>query len=228
MVTLSKQQIVAMSWKIGFLILPVLSLQILNGFYLSTIAHVPWLFWANDLVTYMVLPFIAYVGLIKLGVRPQQYGFKKPGLLYDGATLFFHALLLFFSAWVIWGIVFPIIYHLLPATPSFLYRQVIPENGGMRLLVVTYFAAAAGIVESALYLGVFKLLIDIRYAERLGKIIFLIVSPCVFALAHWEQGWPGLISAWLNQLIFCFAYLRLGYLPPFILAHTAIDYILFF
>ena len=59
------------------------------------------------------------------------------------------------------------------------------------------------------------------------KIIYLVFSPLLFALAHWEQGIDGLISNLMFGFIFCLFYMKLKNLWPLVTGHFIVDYIYF-
>ncbi|MEQ1603207.1 MAG: CPBP family intramembrane glutamic endopeptidase [Methylophilaceae bacterium] len=205
-----------------------MAIQFLNGFYLPALAQSPVVFWIYDISVTGFLPVLIYFALTKLNVSPREYGFKKPYSLYTTEKVAGQALMLFMGAGIVYFIARSLLLALYPPSNSFFYGNVIPTEGILRLLAALFFSVSAGVVESAIYLGIAKLLIDEKLKGSAGRYVFVIVSTVVFASVHWEQGVALMITAGITQLIFSLAYLRINYLLPFIAAHAAIDFVIFY
>lgn len=214
--------------EITLLILPYVALQFFNGFYLPLMSQSVLLYWTYDFAANLVLPIMIYWQLTKLKMPPCKYGFEKPYLLYDSATLLTQSAGLFLFAGFVYFVEKKVLWGFYTSPNNFSYALVMPSDSTLRFLVNVYFSATAGIVESVVYLGLAKWIVEQRFKGRAGNIIFVTISTLIFASVHWEQGVMPMLTAGCMQLIFSLAYLRIKYLPPFIAAHAAIDFVIFF
>lgn len=217
-----------MNRKIMLLVFPFVVIQFLNGFYLPVLSQSPVGFWVYDILVMGFWPVLIYFLLKKLNVTHKEYGFKKPYSLYAPSQLFGQALMLFIGVGIVYFIGRSLLLAIYPPDNSFFYGSVIPTEGVLRLLVALFFSASAGIVESVIYLGIAKLLIEKKFEGSAGRYAFVFLSTVVFASVHWEQGVALMVTVGLVQLIFSLSYLRINYLPPFIAAHAAIDFVIFY
>lgn len=213
---------------IFLLVLPYVALQFWNGFYLPMMSQSAYLYWTYDLAANLLLPAIIYWQLTKRQVTPCAYGFAKPYFLYDSNTLLGQSAALFLFAGFVYFVESKVLWGLYASPNTFSYTMVMPSDSTLKLLVNVYFSATAGLVESVVYLGLMKLMLQHFVTGRAGNIIFVFASTLIFASVHWEQGVMPMFTAGCMQLIFSLAYLRIQYLPPFIAAHAAIDFVIFY
>ena len=214
--------------KIILLVFSYVAIQLLNGFYLSLLSQSAVLYWLYDIAANAILPSMIYWLLVKIDVLPKAYGFKKPHLLYDTTQMVGQALALFMVAGLVYFISYQILWRFYPPSVTFLYSSVMSNDPVLRWVTNLYFSATAGLVESVVYLGIAKLIVEKRFTGRAGNIIFVMASTLIFTSVHWEQCLMPMVTAGCMQLIFSLAYLRIKYLPPFILAHAAIDFVIFY
>lgn len=195
-----------------------------NGFYNPVLFRAsPVWFWAVDFLSCVVIPLALVMWLARSAwIVPKDYGLEiPPKRLFEtlGASLFF-ALLLYGAyyfperlAWALSG--YP--------TPLFSYGMAVPE-GVLRVPVVLYLSVTAGIVESIFMLGLPWLIW--RQYLRLGnrRNSFAWVSSAVFASIHWEQGFHGLLGAFVFSYVACRIYLAHNDLWPIAGAHALVDF----
>jgi hypothetical protein len=211
--------------KVFALILPIFLIQLINGFYLPLIAtHAGW-FWANDLITYMLLPSLAFLGLQKLAINPEQYGFPQRKFDADLIDSGLKIVLLCFIAWFFSYVLTQMLWRYVPSEMLFSYQAVVPANPLLAAITVTFFGISAGLVESVIYLGLARLLINTCLPKAWQVFAFVGIVPLLFAAVHWEQNYMGVLVAYLIQVSFAMLYLRWKYLPPFIISHALIDFV---
>ena len=95
---------------------------------------------------------------------------------------------------------------------TFLYR-----------LDMTFGLALVAVSEEVAYRGVTRQVIG-RFANRA---VLILVSSLVFALIHWSSGLGTIATAFIAGVILMALFLRTGSLVPPIVAHYAVDAILF-
>lgn len=218
----------AVDSRIALLVFPYVAIQFLNGFYLPMLSQSAMWYWAYDVSANALLPIYIYWQLRKINVLPKAYGFKNPHYLYDSTEMAGQALILFMLSGFVYFVSYKLLWKLYPPSIAFTYVAVMPSDAMLRLLTDTYFSVTAGLVESVVYLGIAKLIVEQHIKGRTGDLVFVIASTLIFTAVHWEQGMLPMLTAGCMQLIFSLAYLRIKYLPPFIAAHFAIDFVIFF
>jgi len=186
----------------------------------------PVIFWILDVFAWVILPAsIAFILIRKHGMSFRDVGLGNPftGMkeslrLINVAVI--ATVVLFFSH----RVAFTGLSVFFPDQPTFSYQTMIPGDGNTRYLVICYFAITAGIVEEFYYRG---LLLRVVRCFDAKDSLYLLVSPILFALAHWEQGLAGVGASWVFGVLACIVYLRLRNLRPLITSHIVIDLILF-
>ena len=113
---------------------------------------------------------------------------------------------------------------ILPDQGFFSYHAIIPEAGILYYLVVIYFALSAGLVEEFLFRG---LLFHALSGFRHSLVLFLLISPLLFGLVHWEDGLANLVTTWCVGVFMALAYIGLRNLWPLVIGHIFTDLVWF-
>ena len=207
--------------------IPYVAFAELNGYFNGPLyAFDPVLFWTVEAFFNVVFPAFGFWFLMRFsGVRPAHYGLAFPPPLARelfGASMFF-AVMLFAIYFIPYRVVWA-----LSGYPSshFSYGQVLP-SGLARVPTVVYLALTAGLIESAVYIGLPRLLWRHLLGPNRGKSLFVWSSAAVFASVHWEQGAHGVIGAFAFGYVACRLYLKIADLWPIVGAHIAIDLVAF-
>jgi uncharacterized protein len=109
--------------------------------------------------------------------------------------------------------------------PSYFHYQSMQSNMLLlKWLSTLYFALSAGIVEELYYRGLFYKIVE---PTNNPKLLYLLLSPAIFAIAHWEQGADGVVATYLFGIIASLFYLKFKNLWPLIFGHIATDYVWF-
>jgi len=200
---------------------------LVNGPVNARIAHLPGLYWAFELSIRAAVPLIVlYAAMRTPGFRFADLGFHTAVMNCRGITFVLLACLAFapLGFWVC-DAVFEALDQWYPGSGYFQYETVIPETGIGRQVVVLYFAASAGLVEEFPFRGLLY-----RAAQELGRprLFFVLVSPLLFSLVHWESGTANLLATWVYGLFVAAAYLLLRNLWPLIFGHVLTDLIWFY
>ena len=212
---------------VSIVVLPYLALVQANGWFNGPLFRASLtLFLLVDALYHVVLPiFGVWFLATRAGIRPAQYGFPIPPPLARELpfTTFVLAVVLslvFFipqrTLWALSG--FPV--------PSFSWGQVTP-TGPLHGPVVLYLAVTAGVVESAVYLGLGWLVWRHFFTHRVRPMLFALISAAVFASVHWEQGLHGVTGAFAFGYVACVLYLRIRDLWAIAGAHAAVDVVAF-
>ncbi|MCP4470738.1 MAG: CPBP family intramembrane metalloprotease [Gammaproteobacteria bacterium] len=184
------------------------------------------LYWGFELLTWIVIPcFILY----RVTRIP---GFRFAGLGYHGAIRDRHNPGLVLLASVLFA---PLCYgvyagsyaffnELFPGQGFFNYESIVPESGTLYLVVVIYFGLSAGLVEEFLFRG---LLFQAFAGFRNSLALFLLVSPLLFSLVHWEDGFANLASTYIVGIFMAIAYIGLRNLWPLVIGHIFTDLVWF-
>jgi hypothetical protein len=204
-------------------LLPVLAVWQANGLYLAALAQRGALaFWAVDLCQWVVLPTLL-VGLLAqtAALRPRDYGLGVSAL--DWRYLPWQATAVFATAGPAFVVARNLSWRVVgPAPLPWPLPKMFPE-GLAGTATWIYASLSAGLVESIFFIGLPWLL----YAS-LGKapprpLFFTLVASALFALAHWEQGIPGVIAAFCSHLVLCAWFFRTGTLWPVACGHAMVD-----
>lgn len=212
---------------VSLIALPYVAFAELNGAFNAALYRTsPLLFWAIDSFFNVALPAYGVWFLARCaGIEPLQYGFAIPPPLAKeliGASLFF-ATILYFAFFIPERIVWAWSGY---PTAYFSYSQVLP-SGLFRGPAVLYMAVTAGLVESAVYIGLPWLLWRQFFGNAARGSLFACASSAIFASVHWEQGAHAVLGALVFGYIACKLYLRIGDLWPIVGAHAAVDVVAF-
>ena len=107
-----------------------------------------------------------------------------------------------------------------PSESYFSYKSVIPQEGVLKYITVIYFSMSAGIVEELYFLGFF---FKISGYFKNSISIYLISSPILFSLIHWEGSLANIFSTYFFGLFASIAFLYMKNLWPLILGHVFTD-----
>jgi membrane protease YdiL (CAAX protease family) len=198
----------------------------INGLVNSVIYNDALLYWGFELLTWIVIPSI----ILFLVARTPGFHFANLG--YHVAIRGQHNSGLFMLACVLFA---PLCYgvyagsyaffsELFPGEGFFNYGSIVPESGFLYLVVVIYFGLSAGLVEEFLFRG---LLYRAFAGFRHSLVLFLLVSPLLFSLVHWEDGLANLASTYIYGVFMAIAYLGLRNLWPLVIGHIFTDLVWF-
>jgi membrane protease YdiL (CAAX protease family) len=199
---------------------------LVNGWINARIAHSPWLFWSFELAIWVVLPAVLLLVATRTpGFRFADLGLHMTVLGYHGLPAVLLACLLFSP--LMYGCyrgATALFEHWFPEGGFFAYETMIPETGILNAIVVLYFALSAGLVEEFLFRGLLW-----RAAQEFASpaAIYLLVSPLVFSLVHWESGLANLAATWVVGLLAAATLLLLKNLWPLIAGHVFTDLLWF-
>jgi len=114
--------------------------------------------------------------------------------------------------------------ELFPGQGFFQYESIVPESGILYFAVTIYFGLSAGLVEEFLFRGLlYRAFSGFRHALAL----FLVISPVLFSLVHWENGFANLASTYIVGVFMAIAYLGLRNLWPLVIGHIFTDLLWF-
>ena len=198
----------------------------LNGLVNAAIYQHALLYWCFEILTWVAIPSsVLYLvtrtagfQFADLGYHGSICGQRKPGLVVLVCLLF--APLCY---WV-YSTSYGIFIELFPAAESFAYDSVVPTSGLLYVAVVIYLGLSAGLVEEFLFRG----LLYRAFSEfQHSLLLFLVVSPLLFALVHWEDGLANLASTYIVGVFMAIAYLGLRNLWPLVIGHIFTDLVWF-
>lgn len=226
----SRQPILLIAFLIG--ILPFM----VNGWMNAHIAAEPLYFWSFELFSWVLLPCLV-IGFLR---KTQQLQWADLGLHLGVAEsgevagndqisaniryLIALSIVAFFACnWVYKG-AFQLSSLLVHTEPLFEYASVAPTQPLLKALTALYFGLTAGIVEEIYYRGLF---FKITRLWPHPQASYLVLSPLLFAISHWEQGLQNVLATWLFGLAAALFYVRFRNLWPLIIGHVATDYFWF-
>jgi membrane protease YdiL (CAAX protease family) len=198
----------------------------INGLVNSVIADNALLYWGFEALTWIIIPAtiacyairIPGIGFVDFGFHGSIRGRRNIGLLLLACALF---------APLCYGVYktsYDFFSSIFPSQGFFQYDSIVPESGILYFVVVIYFALSAGLVEELLFRGMLlKALTGLRHALPL----FLLLSPVLFSLVHWEDGVANLVSTYIVGLFMALAYLGLRNLWPLVVGHIFTDLVWF-
>lgn len=199
---------------------------LVNGPINAGIAQRPGLYWSFELLIWVAVPLLLlYAAMRTPGFRFADLGFHMAVMGYRGIIPVLLACLVFapIGYWV-YDTVFETFDHWFPGGGFFHYETIIPATGIRRQAVILYFAASAGLVEEFLFRGLLY-----RAAQDFShpRLCFLLVSPLLFSLVHWESGIANLLATWVYGLFAAAVMMLLRNLWPLIVGHVSTDLIWF-
>lgn len=195
-----------------------------NGLYLEAAARVSAsLFWTLDLLQWIVLPGLLWAWLSRSGLRMHHIGFARPRchwlqLVGEIASVFLSAGILFFLVRAVAQLYLP--------GAQFSVGHVFPAGGMLRHIAWLYAAFTAGLVESALFLGLPWLLWRSHKPDG-SRWIFVLLVSALFALAHWELRIPVMLGAFAIHAVSCAWFFHYKSLWPIAISHVLVDLIAF-
>ena len=216
----------------GILLAIAIAPYYLNGLYNPVLASTPKAFWLVELLTWVAMPLAVWFygrgrcfSNVDLGFHTRLRGRRAPSLLVLVIAVVALLLACVDEQFWEWATrVFP----RGQSDDGFDYRQMLPaagpETGWLRLAVVVFFSASAGLVEEFLYRGVFRCLFGKRWFQTA---LYVTVSSVVFAGAHWEFGPPVVAFAFLYGVSFALLYVATGNLWPNVVGHALVDLLVF-
>ena len=189
----------------------IFALGVVNGFYKEPLFNISkYAFWAQDFIHFVLLPIVILLYLYKrCNLHPKQYGLIKPGKLYPlpelvGASLF-TAFILYITYISVYGVSLKVATSYGYIKPYFSYHSVIPE-GILNLPVVIYLALTAAVVEEIIFRGIpYKLIFENKQIRN-KKSVYILITSFLFAVIHWESGYPNAISAFVFGLLAAWLY----------------------
>jgi membrane protease YdiL (CAAX protease family) len=198
----------------------------INGLVNSIIPQNTLLYWCFELLTWVVIPSTVLYLVTRtpgfqfsdLGYHGTICGQRKTGLLLLACVLF--APLCY---WV-YSTSYDYFIELFPAGESFDYDAVVSASGIFYFAVVVYFGLSAGLVEEFLFRG---LLYRAFSGFPSSTVLFLVVSPLLFGLVHWEDGLANLASTYIVGVFMAIAYLGFRNLWPLVIGHIFTDLVWF-
>ncbi len=222
----SPTQITNQSGRLLLLALCGITPFMINGLVNSVIYDNALLYWGFELLTWIVIPCIILYRVTRtpgfrfsdLGYHTAIRGRHNPGLVLLVCVLF---------APLCYGVYagsYALFSDLFPGPGFFNYESIVPESGILYLAVVIYFGLSAGLVEEFLFRG---LLYHAFAGFQHSLALFLLVSPLLFSLVHWEDGLANLASTYVFGVFMAIAYLGFRNLWPLMLGHIFTDLLWF-
>lgn len=198
-----------------------------NGYINHKISQNLALYWSFELFSWLILPTAIFAYLFKYhGLKWQDLGIHR--LVNDSNNIFylaFSCMLFMMLSYPLYQLCVSISHLMVGQTPSlFSYESMQPSSRLLKWLTACYYAISAGVVEELYYRG---LLYKITRQFKQANLWFILCSPLLFSLSHWEQGLNGLIETYLFGLVFGFCYLLIKNLWPLIAGHVITDVIWF-
>jgi len=211
-----------------------ISPQLFNGFYNPFLSAYPAYFWAVDILTLVALPLSLYLwGLNKkiftnrdLGLHFDFQGRRHTGIFIT--AMIGLPFLVYYGFWFFMWLGSYLHFYLFPAEFdhfTFDFSMALGGEGFTRVVQVIYFSVTAGLVEEFYYRGLFKLLFK---PDRMGMVLFALLSALIFSLIHWEGGYVKMFTTFFLGLMFAGAYLFTKNLWPLIFGHFVADFFLFY
>ena len=197
-----------------------------NGLVNSVIAHNALLYWGFEMLTWIIIPStILYLVLRTPGVQLSELGYHGSFRGQAGIGRVLLACAVF--APLCYGVYYysyDFFSSLFPGQGFFQYDSIVPESGFFYYLVIIYFALSAGLVEEFLFRGLLYRAFS-GFKHSLG--LFLVISPILFSLVHWEDGIANLASTYIVGIFMTIAYLGFRNLWPLVIGHVFTDLVWF-
>jgi len=197
-----------------------------NGYLNQLWAQSPGFFWGFEIVSWVALPLLVFYFLFqRYDLKPSEIGCANPfPNKSTGSKFIFTCLVLAILDYLIYRDAYQLFYELTLSEPIFEYQSLIPETGTSRFVVIWYFAITAGIVEEIYFRGLL-----FKVSNLFGSPIFLylLISPILFSLIHWEGGLSNIGATYVLGLFCCLVFLWLKNIWPLVVAHISTDLIWF-
>jgi membrane protease YdiL (CAAX protease family) len=210
---------------------PLITLGLVNGLYFPQLAisnH--GLYWALDVLQFVVVPALAYRLLLKYGVQPKDYGLR--GLAVVGSRNFAIGSswpdrigLIVFVSFIYWltfevakALLYPFFWEgISPVT----FSEALPEGEFWHWLLIVYAALTAGLIEEPVFRSLPWLYCSRRF--RSPQRPYVLISSLLFGLVHWEQGTLVIIAAGFLGYVAALLYISIRNVWPFVIAHFLTD-----
>ena len=192
-----------------------MALLTLNGLYLAwaLAASVP-LFWALDLVQFVLVPLAGFWALWRAGVRPADYGLGPLARTAKDLPAYPLLIAVFCIGYGTASALSPYV-SLAWGSGGSLYTRAIPLEPNLAILVLLYVCVSAAVVEEIVFRGLLHLALPPR--------LFVPLSALAFSLIHWENGsWETAATFALGYAL-ALLYRRIRNLWPFVLGHALAD-----
>jgi len=177
-----------------------------------------------ELIYWVVLPSIVFAGLAQYcGLRISELGLHSriQGTQSVGFLIFI-SLLLCPVDYMIYSWALHAFQMVLPYSGMFQYHEVLPADGIRRTLATLYFAATAGVIEELYFRGlIYRACSSFRYPVA----AYLLASPLLFALIHWESGAANTAACYVLGMFSAAVFLAFRNLWPLIVGHFFTDYV---
>ena len=197
-----------------------------NGLVNSVIHQHALLYWGFEMLTWVVIPStILYLVTRTPGFQFSDLGYH--GIIFGRSKTWLLLLVcVLFAPLVYWvySTSYDFFIELFPAGETFDYDSLVPASGIFYLAIVIYFGLSAGLVEEFLFRGLLYRAFS-RFPS--STVLFLVVSPLLFGLVHWEDGLANLASTYIVGVFMAIAYLGFRNLWPLVIGHIFTDLVWF-
>ncbi len=206
----------------------------LNGIYNRFILDSPFIFWSLEMIFMALLPLAIFIYCIKSKiVTTAEIGFRfKIYEKYDNKinSIILLSLILFttFLLYYGYGYFYKLAIHIFPIdylNEYYAFYDMIPEDGFLKFIAITYFALTAGFVEEFYYRGLF---FNVFSEGKYKYLLYILISSLIFSSVHWESGVRNLFATFLFGVITCSIYVKTKNLWPLVVGHFCLDFILFY
>lgn len=210
---------------IGLSLLLIIFIWGVNGIYLSALSQIsPAAFWAADLMQWIVVPgALSYFLATKYSILPKQYGFAS--FSESWVKVFVLGLIAALTFYISFFWVRDFSWRFLGHPTGFFSLGSVFPSGALGTVIWLYSAVSAGLVESALFIGLPWLLWSRLNLD--SPFVFSFLSALIFSSVHWEQGPHVVIGALAFGLVACAWFFRLRTLWPIVIGHVIVDLIAF-
>ena len=197
---------------------------LVNGYVNSIIYSLPLAYWSFEVLSWIVIPFIVFTLAVKhAGLKASDIGISFKIFGKKNIPLFIIACIMFCPIdYYLYKEMYGFFSELFPTKSYFEYESVIPTDPLLKAVVAIYFGISAGIVEELYYRG---LMFKIAQFFTNPAVVYIIASPLVFSVVHWEGGIPNLLTTYVFGLISVLAFLWIRNLWPFMIGHIYTDFV---
>jgi membrane protease YdiL (CAAX protease family) len=176
-------------------------LPFINGIYNKALVDQPRLFWALDVIQFIVLPLcVAVLLFTRSGLRAADVGLGLPQDKIGWKVLILHSLvigILFYPVCKGFDVLFLRLFPASKSPPMFDYGWMMPKSGGGQWLVGIYYAIGGGLTEEFYYRG---LLVALFTQYKMSNPIIVLCVSSMFALVHWEGGPSNILTTFFLSI----------------------------
>lgn len=197
---------------------------LVNGYINSVIYSLPLAYWSFEILSWIVIPLIVFTLAVKHGgLKASDIGLNFKIFGKDNIPLLIVVCVLFCPIdYYLYKEMYAYFSALFPDNSYFGYESMIPTDPFLKVVVAIYFGISAGIVEELYYRG---FMFKIAQFFTAPAVVYVIASPLIFSVIHWEGGTANLITTYIFGLFSVFAFLLLRNLWPFIIGHIYTDFV---